>query len=141
MPAVIWNIYELILQEKNWLTLNFKKNCLCFNAIFIFVDNFTLCKIPYNAIKTSNMVMMIMMMNCFCGMVERRKAFSLISSRDQCQRSSPPRISDTPDQGLNLRRTWVQAHGTTTFHLKEAGSLNKFNLIILTHFNLVFHFT
>ena len=37
-----------------------------------------------------------MMMNCFCGMVDRRKAFSLISSRDHCQRSSPSRISDTP---------------------------------------------
>ena len=37
----------------------------------------------------------LMMMNCFCGMVDRRKAFSLISSRDHCQRSSPSRISDT----------------------------------------------
>ena len=35
-------------------------------------------------------------MNCFCGMVDRRKAFSLITSRDHCQRSSPSRISDTP---------------------------------------------
>ena len=34
-------------------------------------------------------LMMMMMMNCFCGMVDRRKAFSLISSRDHCQRSSP----------------------------------------------------
>ena len=33
---------------------------------------------------------------CFCGMVDRRKAFSLISSQDHCQRSSPSRISDTP---------------------------------------------
>ena len=31
----------------------------------------------------------------FCGMVERRKAISLISSRDHCQRSSPLRISNT----------------------------------------------
>ena len=30
----------------------------------------------------------------FCGMVDRRKAFSLISSRDHCQRSSPSWISD-----------------------------------------------
>ena len=30
----------------------------------------------------------MMMMNCFCGMVDRRKAPSLISSRDHCQRSS-----------------------------------------------------
>ena len=41
-----------------------------------------------------------MMMNCFCGMVDRRKAFSLISSRDNCQRSSPSRISDTPRAGF-----------------------------------------
>ena len=41
-------------------------------------------------------MMMMMMMNCFCSMVDLRKAFSLISSRDQCQRSSPSRISDTP---------------------------------------------
>ena len=40
------------------------------------------------------------MMNCFCGMVDRRKAFSLISSRDHCQRSSPSRISDTPWVGF-----------------------------------------
>ena len=39
--------------------------------------------------------MMMMMMNCFCDMVDQRKAFSLISSRDHCQRSSPSRISDT----------------------------------------------
>ena len=39
-------------------------------------------------------------LNCFCGMVDRRKAFSLISSRDHCQRSSPSRISDTPRAGF-----------------------------------------
>ena len=38
----------------------------------------------------------MMMMNCFCGIVDRRKAISLISSRDHCQRSSLSRISDTP---------------------------------------------
>ena len=31
-------------------------------------------------------------MNCFCGMVDWLKAFSLISSQDYCQRSSPLRI-------------------------------------------------
>ena len=45
-------------------------------------------------------LMMIMMMNCFCGMVDRRKVFSLISSRDHCQRSSPSRISDTLRAGF-----------------------------------------
>ena len=44
--------------------------------------------------------MMMMMMNCFCGMVDRRKAFSLISSRGHCQRSSPSRVSNTPRAGF-----------------------------------------
>ena len=38
----------------------------------------------------------LMIMNYLCGMVDRRKAFSLISSWDHCQRSSPSRISNTP---------------------------------------------
>ena len=29
------------------------------------------------------------MIDCFCGMVDQRKVFSLISSQDHCQRSSP----------------------------------------------------
>ena len=40
------------------------------------------------------MMMMMMMMSSFCGMVDQRKAFSLISSWDHCQRSSPSQISD-----------------------------------------------
>ena len=39
-------------------------------------------------------------LNCFYGMVDRRKAFSLISSRDHCQRSSPSWISVTPRAGF-----------------------------------------
>ena len=35
-------------------------------------------------------------MNCFCGIVDRRKMFSLIFSRDHCQRSSPSWIFNTP---------------------------------------------
>ena len=46
------------------------------------------------------MMMMKMMRNCFCGMVDRQKAFGLISSRDHCQRFSPSRISDTPRAGF-----------------------------------------
>ena len=44
--------------------------------------------------------MKMMMMNCFCGMIDRRKAFSLISSRDHCERSSQSRISDTLQAGF-----------------------------------------
>ena len=45
-------------------------------------------------------IILFTLMNCFCGMVDRRKAFSLTSSRDHCQRSSPSRISDTPQAGF-----------------------------------------
>ena len=45
-------------------------------------------------------VMMMIMMNCFCGMVDQQKAFSLISSRDHCQRFSPSQISDAPRAGF-----------------------------------------
>ena len=46
------------------------------------------------------MMMMMMIINCFCGMVDRRKAFCLISSQEHCQRSSPSRISDRPGVGF-----------------------------------------
>ena len=48
------------------------------------------------------MMMMMMMMNCFYGTVDRRKAFSLISSRGNCERSSPSRISDIVNLQANL---------------------------------------
>ena len=41
-------------------------------------------------------MMMMMMMNCFFGMVDQQKVLSLISSQDHCQGSSPSQISDTP---------------------------------------------
>ena len=58
------------------------------------------------------MMMMMIMMNCFCGMVDRRKAFTLNSSRDHCQRFSPSRISDRPravfEPALNLSSGLVE---------------------------------
>ena len=46
------------------------------------------------------MMIMMMMMNCYRGIVDRRKAVSLISSWDQCQRSSPSCVSDTLPEGF-----------------------------------------
>ena len=46
----------------------------------------------------------MMMMNCFCGMVDWRKAFSLISSRGHCQGSPPLRIPTRREQDLKQRR-------------------------------------
>ena len=47
------------------------------------------------------MMMMVMMMNCFCSMVDQQKTFSLLSSRDHCQRSSSSQISNTPRAGFD----------------------------------------
>ena len=38
----------------------------------------------------------------FCGMVDRRDGFSLISSRNHFQRFSPSQISNTPRAGFQL---------------------------------------
>ena len=64
-------------------------------------------------------------MNCFCGMTDRRKAFSLISSRGQCQRSSPLRISDALRAGFELAQNlssgfveWSCAAGITTGNIE-----------------------
>ena len=46
------------------------------------------------------MMMVMMIMNCFFRMIDRRQVFSLISSRDHCQRFSPSQISDTPRAGF-----------------------------------------
>ena len=49
--------------------------------------------------------MMMMMMNCVCGMADRRKVFTLFPVgtivRDPQHRESPTRR----EEGLNLRRT------------------------------------
>ena len=39
-------------------------------------------------------------MNYFCGMIDQRKALSLISSRDYCQRFSTSQISDKSRVGF-----------------------------------------
>ena len=62
-------------------------------------------------------LMMMMMMNCFHGMVNRQKTFSLYSSRDHCQRSSLSRISNTLPEGFepveNLSSGLVEWSRTT----------------------------
>ena len=70
------------------------------------------------------MMMMMMMMNCFCGMAELQKLFSLISSWEHCQRSSPLQISDTLQAGyeavLNLSSglvtPWCHMHNYAEFN-------------------------
>ena len=45
-------------------------------------------------------MMMMMMMNCFCPIKNRRNASSLISSWDLCQRFSPSSLSDMRPAGF-----------------------------------------
>ena len=49
------------------------------------------------------MMMLMVMMNCFDGMVDRqREIISLISIWDNCQRFSPSQISNKPRTGFEL---------------------------------------
>ena len=43
-----------------------------------------------------------MLMNCFCGMVDRYQAFSLISSQDHCQSPHHPKSLTHHQQDLNF---------------------------------------
>ena len=69
-------------------------------------------KTPFSSQRVNGPQMIMMMINCFRGMVEQRNAFSLVSSRDHCLRSSPSRISDTPQTGLEpapkFRISWMK---------------------------------
>ena len=71
----------------------------CADEIFVLWTGWE-TQLKFLSTKWKPVKLMMMMMNCFCGMVDRRKAFSLISSRDHCQRSSPSRISDMPREGF-----------------------------------------
>ena len=79
------------------------------------------------------MMMMMMITNCFCGMADRRKAFSLISSRDHCQRFSPLRISDAtragfePAQNLISGFCWMKLCNSDNHYIK----LPLFHLVII----------
>ena len=49
---------------------------------------------------TTRLYLAMMMMSWFCGMVHQREALSLISSWENCQRSSPSQTSNTPEAGF-----------------------------------------
>ena len=74
-------------------------------------------------------------MNCFCGMVDWWKMFSLISSWDHCQRSSPSWISNTLWAGFepaqNLSSGFVELSCavviTTTHSIATKNKIHKIN--------------
>ena len=83
-------------------------------------------------------MMMMIMMNCFCGMVDRRQAFSLISSQEDCQRSSLLRISDKPRAGFwacaepEFRLSLMRLCSSNNHSPHRHGTTNKEVFTILT---------
>ena len=82
-------------------------------------------------------------MNCFCCIVDRRKIFSLISSWDHCQRSSPSRISDTPQTEVKPAQSlsssfveWCCAVVITTT-LRRQGDVHKTKQVYNSLFKLI----
>ena len=70
-----------------------------YSLFFFIVTYFSLRSIEVSYlfdIVTFLITLELCYMNSFCSMVDRRKAFSLISSREHCQRSSRSQTSDTP---------------------------------------------
>ena len=49
---------------------------------------------------SSRQSMMMMAMNCFCGMVYQQNMLSLVSNWDHCQKFSPSQISDSSRVGF-----------------------------------------
>ena len=80
------------IESRHWLTIN-KYNIKNNKKIWLTI-------VPASIFLMMMMMMMMIMKNWFCGMVDRRKVLSLISSRNHCQRSSPSPISDTSRVGL-----------------------------------------
>ena len=77
----------------------------------------------------------MMMMNGFCGMVHRRKAFSLILSRNHFQISSPSRISYTARAGFEPAKNlssgfveWTYAVVITTTPKRHVSSSIRLEL-------------
>ena len=86
--------------------------------------------------KSNSWFILIMLMNWFCGLVDRRKASSFISSRDHCQRFSPSRISDTPRAGFEPAQNlssglveWSCAVVISTTPRRHIMKLNKANVM------------
>ena len=75
----------------------------------------------------------MMMMNCFCGMVDQRKALSLISNQDHCQRSSPSWISNTLQAGFEPAHepAWMKLCSSDNHYTTTPLERNEINTNVL----------
>ena len=96
------------------------------------------------------MMMMMMIMNCFCGMVDRRKVFSLISplrfsdrlrarfepAQSSCldEWSCAVAIITTPPYGIETRRLICRANQWTGFYMIRISAMK--NLMYMLWFTI-----
>ena len=78
----------------------------------------------------------LLMMNCFCGIVDRRKALTLISSRDNYQSFSPSQTSDTLRAGFELpqnqfRLYWRKLCNSDSYCITCEKHVNSFQITCL----------
>ena len=92
--------YRKKKKEKKRFVPSDKNDQICTTALYMrgyilwFSYAFKVCS------KSVSEIRYMMMMNCFCCIVDQQKEFSLISSQDHCQRSSPLQISNMPRTGF-----------------------------------------
>ena len=110
LSNVTWGVWQVL----NWALKSLKN--LQFNRLFLTKVYALAKKVQKSFLSWQWTVMqnlkknllMMMTINCFCGMVDRQKAFNLFPVgtivRDPNHLESPTRC----EQDLNLRRTWVQ---------------------------------
>ena len=103
LQSFCFTIEPLAFQANNIKLCRSRRYCSClthFGSIFPFMPSENIKNLWFSDVFKGYEKLTVMMMNCFCGMVDRRKAFSPISSRDHCQRSSPLWISGTSQAGF-----------------------------------------
>ena len=84
---------------------------LCTPSFQVFSPNEEelLCESNLTIILTIPLTMILLLMNCFCGIFDRQNAFSLISSLDHVWDFRHCKPLTRCKQELNLRRASVQA--------------------------------
>lgn len=88
----IWCIWKIII----FAQFSWKNDVRLFSGsdvIYILRSALPTCYVKFRYFDDLNLI-------AFCEMVDWRKMFSIISRRDNCQRSSASQISDTSREGI-----------------------------------------
>ena len=104
-----------------------------FQKRLLFVSFWKFCFLMFWVMLGSKLKMMMkMMMNCFCGMVGRRKTFRFISSRDMSE------ILTITNLRHATSRVWICAESEFRLSwMKLCSSDNYYTTVLLTVFHMV----